>query len=125
VPYTDIEALFEAADKHDAVALVSPLRHGLVEVDEGGNAMAIHRPGSFMNLLTPQVYSREKFLALAGETPGSAKEIHPSQLTLLKGSGLNLRIGSAGDAGLVKAMLTLLPKAKVKPPSSPFEEAQW
>jgi len=46
-------------------------------------------------------------------------------LHLLKGSGLNIRAGGAGDASLVKAMLNLLPKAKVKGPTNPFEEAQW
>jgi len=26
---------------------------------------------------------------------------------------------------MVKTMLNMLPKPKIKPPSSPFEEAQW
>ena len=125
VPFSDIEAVLAAAEKYEAVALASPLRNGLVEVDEGGNPLAVHRPGTFMNLLTPQVYSKAKFLEMAGGPGGTAKEIHPSQLTLVKGSGLNLRVGGSGDAGLIKTMLGMLPKAKVKPLSSPFEEAQW
>jgi 2-C-methyl-D-erythritol 4-phosphate cytidylyltransferase len=125
VPAADVDAVFAAAEKHEAVALASSLRNGLVEVDEGGNPLAMHRPAAFMNLLTPQVYSRAKFLELAGGPGAAAKEIHPSQLTLVKGSGLNLRVGGAGDAGLIKTMLAMLPKAKVKPLSSPFEEAQW
>lgn len=125
VPAADIDAVLAAAEKHEAVALASALRNGLVEVDEGGNPLALHRPGSFMNLLTPQVYSKAKFLELAGGPAGSAKEIHPSQLTLVKGSPLNLRVGGSGDAALIKTMIGMLPKAKVKPLSSPFEEAQW
>jgi 2-C-methyl-D-erythritol 4-phosphate cytidylyltransferase len=125
VPFSDLDAVLSAAEKYEAVALASPLRNGLVEVDEGGNPLAFHRPGEFMNLLTPQVYSRPKFLELAGATGAAAKEIHPSQLTLVKGSPLNLRLGGPGDAGLLKTMLGMLPKAKVKPLSSPFEEAQW
>ena len=112
VPFSDLDAVLAAAEKHDAVALASPVRNGLVEVDEGGSPLALHRPGGFMNLLTPQVYSRAKFLELAGGQGGAAREIHPSQLTLLKGSGLNVRVSGAGDAALIKTMLNLLPKAR-------------
>src|SRR6185436_19907023 len=96
-------------------------RSVLVEVDEGGNALAAHQPSRFMNLLTPQAFAKAKFLEMAS----SGKELHPSHLTLLKASPLNIRIGGAGDAGLAKAMLNMLPKPKVKAPSSRFEEAQW
>jgi 2-C-methyl-D-erythritol 4-phosphate cytidylyltransferase len=121
VPYSDIDALMEAAEKHEAVVLASPVRNVLAEVDEGGNAMAWHLPGQFMNLLTPQAFTRDKFLEMAK----SQRELHPSQVTLVKGSSLNVRAGGPGEAGLVKTMLNMLPKPKVRPPSSPFEEAQW
>jgi 2-C-methyl-D-erythritol 4-phosphate cytidylyltransferase len=121
VPFNDIEALMEAAESASAVTLVSPVRSPLVEVDEGGNAMAFHPPSQFMQLLTPQAFAREKLAQLSGRN----QEIHASEFKLIKGSPLNLRIGGTGDAGLVKTMLNLLPKPKVKPPSSPFEEAQW
>ena len=42
----------------------------------------------------------------------------------IEGSPLNVRCGQASP-GLLKAMIGLLPKPKVKAPSSPFEEAQW
>jgi 2-C-methyl-D-erythritol 4-phosphate cytidylyltransferase len=121
VPYSDIDALMEAAAKHDAVVLAAPVRTTLVEVDEGGGAMAYHLAPHFMHLLTPQAFSRAKFAEMAS----SGKEIHPSQTTILKGSSLNVRIGGSGDASLAKAMINMLPKAKVKPMNSPFEEAQW
>ena len=121
VPYSDIEALMAEAEKHDAVTLVSPTRATLVEVDEHGHPMAYRFSSGFMNVLTPQVYSREKYL----EMGRSQREVHPSATSLLKGSDLNLRIRGPGDAGLAKTMLNMLPKPKVKPPSSPFEEAQW
>jgi len=121
VAYSDIDAILEAAEKHPAVALATPSRTTLVEVDEGGGALAYHPPRSFMHLLTPQVFTKEKFLELTK----AKREPHAAELTLLKGSPLNLRLGGSGDAGLVGAMLKMLPKAKVKPPSSPFEEAQW
>jgi len=121
VPYSDIEALMVAAEKNAAVALAAPLRSTLVELDEGGTPMAYHLPSSFMQLLTPQAFSKQKFLEMAK----SKTEVHPSQLVLVKGSPLNVRIGGAGDGGFVKAMIGMLPKPKMKALSSPFEEAQW
>jgi 2-C-methyl-D-erythritol 4-phosphate cytidylyltransferase len=121
VPYSDIDALMEAAAKHDAVTLAAPVRTTLVEVDEGCNPVAFHLAPNFMHLLTPQAYSKQKFVEMAT----SGREIHPSQTTILKGSSLNIRIGGSGDASLAKAMLNMLPKPKVKPLNSPFEEAQW
>lgn len=121
VPFTDIDALIAQADKHDAIALTTPVRSTLVEVDEGGNPMAYHLPGAFQQLLMPQSFSRAKFAEMAA----TGKEVHPSAVTLVKGSPLNIRLGGAGDTAIAKAMLAMLPKPKVKAPSSPFEEAQW
>jgi 2-C-methyl-D-erythritol 4-phosphate cytidylyltransferase len=121
VAYSDVDALMESAEKHKAVALATPVRSPMVEVDESGAAMAYATPDRFMMLLTPQVFSRERFLEMCR----SKAEVHASELTLLKGSPLNVRVGGPGDAGFVKTMINMLPKPKIKPPSSPFEEAQW
>jgi 2-C-methyl-D-erythritol 4-phosphate cytidylyltransferase len=121
VPYSDIDALMDIAEKHAAVALAAPVRSALVEVDEGGNALAIHPAGRYMQLLTPQVFAKATFAQMAAKK----QEPHPSQLALLKGSALNVRLTGAGDAGFVKSMINMLPKPKVRPPTSPFEEAQW
>jgi 2-C-methyl-D-erythritol 4-phosphate cytidylyltransferase len=121
VSYLDIEAIMEVAPKHAVASLATPLRSPVVEVDEGGGAMAYHPPQKFMHLVTPQVFSTEKFKELVTKK----EEFHISQITLVKGSPLNVRCGGGGDSSLVKAMLHMLPKPKVKPPSSPFEEAQW
>lgn len=121
VAYSDLEAIMEEAEKHPAIWLATPMRAALVELDEGGGAMAFHPADTYMQVLTPQVYSREKFLEMAK----TRQLLHASQVRLLKGSPLNVRVGGSGDATLVKAMLNMLPKAKVRPPSSPFEEAQW
>jgi 2-C-methyl-D-erythritol 4-phosphate cytidylyltransferase len=121
VAYSDIDNLMTEAEQHPAVAMSSPSRGTLLEVDEGGNPLAYHLPTSFVNLVTPWAFNRATFMEMAS----SGQEIHPSKLTLLKGSPLNLRIGGSGDAGLAKALLGMLPKPKIKPPSSPFEEAQW
>jgi len=121
VPFSDIEALMNAAEKNAAVALAAPMRTTLLELDEGGTPMAYHLPANFMQLLTPQAFSKQKFLEMAK----TKAEVHPSQLTLVKGSPFNVRIGGGGEAGFVKAMIGMLPKPKTKALSSPFEEAQW
>jgi 2-C-methyl-D-erythritol 4-phosphate cytidylyltransferase len=121
VPYTDLEALMELADKHEAIVLAAPVRTPLVELDEGSNAVAFHTAARFMHLLTPTVFSKAKFIEIATRK----QEPHASQMTLLKGSPLNVRVGGGGDVTLVKAMLNMLPRPKTKAPSSPFEEAQW
>jgi 2-C-methyl-D-erythritol 4-phosphate cytidylyltransferase len=121
VPFSDIDALMECAETRPAVALASAVRSTLVEVDEGGNPLGYHFPSRFMHLLTPQAFSKEKFQQMAS----SGHEVHASEATLLKGSPLNVRIGSSAEERIVKAMLNMLPKPKIKAPSSPFEEAQW
>lgn len=121
VPYSDIDALMEEAEKHDIVALAAANRAPLVEVDEGGSALAYHPAPRFMYLLTPQSFKKEKFLELAK----AKSEPHASEVALLKGSPLNIRVGGPGDLSLIKSMLNMLPKPKMKGPLTPFEEAQW
>jgi 2-C-methyl-D-erythritol 4-phosphate cytidylyltransferase len=120
VPFSDIDALMQCVEQNPVAMLVAPLRAQLVELDEGHNPVAFHLPTNYMQLLTPQAFSREKFQQLA-----SGKEIHASEAKLVKASPLNIRVGSSADERVAKAMLNMLPKPKVKAPSSPFEEAQW
>jgi 2-C-methyl-D-erythritol 4-phosphate cytidylyltransferase len=120
VPYTDIEAIMEEAERGEAAALITPVRTSLVELDEGTAPIAYHRPDRFMQLLTPQVYARARFERMAREK----QEVHASELRLIKGSPLNQRLAGPGDATLVKAMLSMLPKPK-KGALGAFEEAQW
>jgi 2-C-methyl-D-erythritol 4-phosphate cytidylyltransferase len=122
VPFSDIDALMAAAEQHDAVALTAPVKATLVELDEGGaGAVATHVPTRFAQLLTPQAYAKATFAEMAK----SKKELHPSRLTLVPGSGLNVRVGTGADAGLAKVLLGMLPRPKSKALSNPFEEAQW
>lgn len=121
VPFSDIDAIIEAANKYEAVALAAPVAGGLVEVDEGGGPLAFRAAGEFMAWLSPQIVSRKVFEAWAtsGQMP------HASKWMLVRGSPLNMRVNGAGDAGLAKTMLNMLPKPKLKAPTTPFEEAQW
>lgn len=121
VAYSDIDALLEAAEKEDAVVLTAPVRSELIQVDDAGHPLHHWRADDFVQLLTPQAFSTKRFSEMVqrGES-GSPVHAH-----LLKGSPLNIRIRGSGDASLAKMMMGLLPKPKVKPPSSPFEEANW
>ena len=121
VPFSDIDALMESAGKHEAVTLSTPVKTGLVEVDEGESPVAFHTPTRFRLILTPQAFSRASFLEMANKKT----ELHPSRISLLKGSPLNQRVGTAADSALLKAMLAMLPKPKIKSGLSPFDEAQW
>ena len=121
VPYSDIDALMSEAESHEVVGMTTPVKSVLVELDEGGNPMAYQLPARFAHLVTPQAFSRAKFTGMA-ETE---KEIHASEVTMLKGSPLNHRLSHGGETSFVKAMINMLPKPKIKAPSSPFEEAQW
>jgi len=120
VPYSDIDVLMEAAETNSAVVLTAPVRAELIQVDGSGHPLQLYRPDEFVQLLTPQAYSRQRFIEIA-----SGHEWSPVHATLLKGSPLNIRVRGAADAALAKSLMGLLPKPKVRPPSSPFEEAQW
>jgi 2-C-methyl-D-erythritol 4-phosphate cytidylyltransferase len=121
VAYDDIDALLEAAPKHAIACLSAVQRNALFELDESGAPVAVHPARQFAQMLLPMSFSRAAFEQLAK----SKQDPHASQIALVKGSHLNVRVSGGHDAALVGAMLKMLPKAKVKPPSSPFEEAQW
>jgi 2-C-methyl-D-erythritol 4-phosphate cytidylyltransferase len=121
VPYTDIEAVMGEAEKHSVVVLASPARSSLIEMDESGEVMAMHSPQKFLNVTSPWAFERGKFLDMAK----SRREPSPSEIFVLRGSPLNVRVNGSADAALIKSMIHLLPKPKVRAADNPFEEAQW
>jgi 2-C-methyl-D-erythritol 4-phosphate cytidylyltransferase len=121
VPYSDIDAAMEAAEKSDAVVLAAHARSALLEIDEGGAGVAWHLPSHFVQVQTPQAFSRKMFEQITS----SGVEPHASQWKIVKGSHLNVRVGVPGDAGFVKTMIGMLPKPKTRALNNPFEEAQW
>jgi 2-C-methyl-D-erythritol 4-phosphate cytidylyltransferase len=123
VPYTDIDAMLETARSMKTSCLVfgSPVRNTLVEVDAHGTPKAYHVAGGFMNLLTPQLFTKARFEQMAT----SKAEVPAAETSILKGSPLNVRVAGPGDAMLAKTMIGLLPKPKKNPLTNPFEEAQW
>ena len=122
VPYTDIEAALALGNSNSpAIALCVPVRGALAQLDEGGNPVGFVPEASYMLVVTPVVLTRAKFMELAQ----TKRDLHASDLTLIKGSPLNARLASAGDGPMVKAMISMLPKPRSKAAGSPFEEAQW
>jgi 2-C-methyl-D-erythritol 4-phosphate cytidylyltransferase len=121
VPQMDIDALMAEAEKRPVVIVTTGLRGGLVETEESGKPLAFRQPQRFQQVVTPWALRKDKFLEMAR----NRREPIASEAWLLRGSALNIRVGSAGDAGLVKTMLAMLPKPKLKGPDNPFEEAQW
>lgn len=121
VAYDDLDALLDSSAKAQAICLSASVRAALFETDESGAPLALHPASQYQQMLLPMCFSRARFEKLAKEK----QEPHASEFTLLKSSGLNVRVSGGHDAGLIKAMLNLLPKPKMKAPSSPFEEAQW
>ena len=86
----------DLAEKHPAIALTAPLRTNLVELDEGRQPVAYHLSNRFVQLLTPQVFSKEKFVEIAK----SKQDLHASSLHLEKGTPLNVRVGGVGRCGV-------------------------
>jgi len=122
VPYTDLEAVTSAASGKATIAALSlPLRAGLVQLDEGGEAIGLLHPAEYAQLVTPLMFTKAKFVELAA----AKREPHASELSLIKGSPLNVRLSSSQEASFVKAMLSMLPKPKLRGGLSPFDEAQW
>jgi len=118
-PYNDIDALLDAAAKNAVAVLAAGIQNSLIELDPAHLPVALRPPGEFMSLQSPLALSKKRFDELAG-----GREVHASEMTLVRGSPCNIRIGP-GDGSLAKAMLNLLPKPKAKAPNNPFEEAQW
>ena len=122
VPYTDLEALMSlAGGKAAATALSYPVRNGMVELDEGGNPVGTVEASRFAQIVTPLLLSKQKFQELAS----AKREPHGSELSLLKASALNIRVGGASEGNIARSMLNMLPKPKPKGGLTPFEEAQW
>jgi 2-C-methyl-D-erythritol 4-phosphate cytidylyltransferase len=117
VPYTDLDTLSDKAPKHPAVGLALPVSGQVLRFDTIPGP-AEQTTQKIAQLLSPIVYDRATFKHVCEQKK------QPNPLHLIEGSPLNVRCGTS-EASLVKAMIGLLPKPKMKAPSSPFEEAQW
>ena len=121
VSYVDLESMMELANEHDAIALACRIDGRVAKLDETGRIESLAGAASARRLVYPMVFSRKLFDELVAKGLDSIL----SRLFLLDSSPLNLRANSSADAGLLKSMLTLLPKPKPKASTNPFDEAQW
>jgi 2-C-methyl-D-erythritol 4-phosphate cytidylyltransferase len=117
VPYTDLDALTAAAARHPVVALAVPTTGPLLRVG------SVPGPAQWSTDRVAQIVTPVAFTLAAIDEVVATGGL-PSSLQWIEASPLNVRCGQASP-GMVKAMIGLLPKPKVKAPSSPFEEAQW
>jgi len=121
VPASDIEALqTEVEHAPTAAALVGKLYGTLVELDEGGAAIATERSSRFVQLLSPVAYTRKAIETVAK----TRKDVPAAAMRLVPGSPLNVRVSEPGDEKIASAMIALLPKV-IKVGDGPFGEAQW
>jgi len=121
VAFSDVDAILAAADSAKVAALSYPLRATLAETDEGGSPVTLHTPDRYVQIVTPIAYAKKTY----DEMAASKTDPHASLFTLVKGLPQNVRVNSPADVPLVSAMIKILPKPKLKAPSSPFDEAQW
>jgi len=121
VAYNDLDALAAEADKHPIVVMTTSVRGGVIETEDSGKPIALRSGQRFQQVVTPWVFRKDKFLEMAKNRRDPAV----GEMWLLRSSSLNVRLSHATDVSMVKAMISLLPKPRIKPADNPFEEAQW
>ena len=62
---------------------------------------------------------------LAAPAAADAASWHQRGTPMTPRQQWNANFGYCGETSFIKAMINMLPKPKIKAPSSPFEEAQW
>jgi 2-C-methyl-D-erythritol 4-phosphate cytidylyltransferase len=121
VSQPELESLLDAAEKSSCVGMVAKVNAPVAELDPSGTFVQQHAAKSLRSILYPMAMKKSVF----EEACKNGIDSLLSRLTPLESSPLNLRCNGSGDAGLLKAMIALLPKPKIKGPSNPFEEASW
>ena len=107
----EIDRVVRAAKANGAAVLTAPVADTIKEVHNDRVTETFPR-AVMRRALTPQCFRKDKFLNMAK----SKQEPHASELTILKGTPLNVRCSGPGDASFMKSMLMHLPKPKVKGP---------
>jgi 2-C-methyl-D-erythritol 4-phosphate cytidylyltransferase len=131
-----ITEVFQAAEKHGAAILASPVTATLKKAEADGSvAQTVDRSGLHM-AQTPQVFKatliKEAYqkLSAAKETQNitddaQVVEMAGGKVFLVPNDQTNIKITVQSDLKLAEAILAILPKPKAKGPTNPFEEAQW
>lgn len=129
-----IDAIFDAATKHNCVVPVTPVTSTIKRVvDEKLVGETVPRAGLFL-AQTPQVFARPALIdAYAQLTPEQSAAITDDAQVLslagysvkaIEGDARNMKITTKGDLALVKALIKTLPQKSISS-RGVFEEAQW
>ena len=121
VAYNDLDALAAEAEKHPIVVMTTSIRGGVIETEESGKPIALRSGQRFQQVVTPWALRKDKFL----EMVKNRRDPAPAEMWLLRSSPLNVRLSHPADVSMVKAMISMLPKPRIKAADNPFEEAQW
>jgi 2-C-methyl-D-erythritol 4-phosphate cytidylyltransferase len=128
-----ISAIFEAAEKSDAVIFAIPVTSTLKQVGADNKIEETVSRARLWEAQTPQVFRRQLLLeahAKRGDFPATddaqlVERIgHP--VRVLPGSTINLKIATREDLRLAEHALKALPKPKLTGPGHPFaDDDMW
>ena len=128
-----ITAVFEAAQKHDAVIMGIPVTSTLKRVGADHKVQETVPRTGLWEAQTPQVFRRQLLLD-AHAKRGNFQATDDAQLverigqpvTVLPGSTINLKIATRDDLRLAEQALKALPKPKLTGPGHPFaDDDMW
>ncbi len=124
----DIEAVIEAARKHGAAILATPVTSTLKSVSDGVVTETIPRGGKWL-AQTPQVFRRDDlaaaFAGRSGAQPTDEAELMEQAghtVRVVRGSPLNIKITTRRDLKLAAAILKSMPAPKLDGPVHPFAD---
>lgn len=128
-----IDRVFDAAAKHGAAILATPVADTLKRVDSSEMIQKTVSREGLWQAQTPQVFRRELLVeAYAKATPGQITddaqlvEASGKPVAVVKGSPINLKITTQEDLRLAEQALKALPKPKFGGPAHPFaDDDMW
>lgn len=128
-----ISRVFEAAEKTGAAILAQPVANTLKRVGDGSKIVETVSREGLWEAQTPQVFRRGVLLEAYGRRAGfnatddaQLVERLGKPVTVVRGSPVNLKIGTKEDLRLAEQALRALPKPKFHGPAHPFaDDDMW
>ena len=125
----DIEAVFEVAKKTRAAILATPVTSTLKKVGEANKVETTVARQGLWEGQTPQVFQKklllEAFQQIGDQKPtdeAQLVELAGGEVSIVKGSPLNIKITSREDLRLAQACMDAAPKPKFDAPLHPFAD---
>ncbi|MCS7167950.1 MAG: 2-C-methyl-D-erythritol 4-phosphate cytidylyltransferase [Gemmatales bacterium] len=135
VTQQQIDAVFEAAQKHGAAILAVPVSDTLKKADKDYKIQATVARENLWLAQTPQVFRKDWLLAayekrsqLHDDITDDAQLVEAAgyPVHIVEGASTNIKITTKADLLLAEAILKTLPKPKVPGPIHPFaDEMEW